>query len=290
MSTLAMADREGGGDLGSLVFEAASCSGGDASLDAALDFCAALLQGPRLAARESAGRLLSLEGGHQAATQVILDVCPRADPSFLDRSPHVLDVIKTFPEPWDDGLVEVFQRRTMMACSSDREGFSRGTWAHRRSGPAGEPGRPVKTEHVTLHSSINMLEGNTGCHCWEAAFVLYEFVRSTSESFRNKLCLELGAGCGLVGVGLRRAGARTAVLTDANEDTLVNLAENLELNGIEPRSVDVSLGLKALGDGEVCYGRWCWEDEIADSSLDVDVVLGSVSVPPGKRPGVSAFG
>ena len=102
--------------------------------------------------------------------------------------------------------------------------------------------------------------------------------------------MELGAGCGLVGVGLRRAGARTAVLTDANEDTLVNLAENLELNGIEPRSVDVSLGLKALGDGEVCYGRWCWEDEIADSSLDVDVVLGSVSVPPGKRPGVSAFG
>jgi hypothetical protein len=41
---------------------------------------------------------------------------------------------------------------------------------------------------MTLNVSDNMLDGNTGCHEWEAGFLLAEFVLSHPELVRGELC------------------------------------------------------------------------------------------------------
>ena len=84
---------------------------------------------------------------------------------------------------------------------------------------------------LPLYLNKNMLQGNTGCHEWEAGFYLAEYVLSHAHQFQGRSVLELGCGCGLVAVALARAGVRAALCTDGDEEALNNCQRNLELNG-----------------------------------------------------------
>jgi 2-polyprenyl-3-methyl-5-hydroxy-6-metoxy-1,4-benzoquinol methylase len=90
----------------------------------------------------------------------------------------------------------------------------------------------------TLHS--------TGLTLWQAAAPLCEvLVRAQSQQekyssiirsatyFRGKDVLELVAGLGLCGILVHRMGAKRAILTDGDSDTLANLRANVRANSDE---------------------------------------------------------
>ncbi|KAL3160989.1 hypothetical protein ABBQ38_009378 [Trebouxia sp. C0009 RCD-2024] len=83
---------------------------------------------------------------------------------------------------------------------------------------------------ITLKLAVNLFEGATGCHEWEAGFMLAEFVLSNAGLFRGQECLELGCGAGVVGVALSRVGAAVVHLTDGNAAAVDNCRHNLAIN------------------------------------------------------------
>ncbi|KAI3456027.1 hypothetical protein Pfo_012690 [Paulownia fortunei] len=83
---------------------------------------------------------------------------------------------------------------------------------------------------VQLRSSVNMLEGDTGCSIWPSSLFLSEFILSFPELFANKCCFEVGSGVGLVGICLSYVKASKVILSDGDFTTLANMKVNLELN------------------------------------------------------------
>ena len=96
--------------------------------------------------------------------------------------------------------------------------------------------RPVR---ITVRTHPNLFEGGTGCHEWAAGFALAELVASHAERFANKRVVEIGPGVGVAAIALakitRPRGASALTLLDRDNETLANLAANLELNGIPSR-------------------------------------------------------
>lgn len=39
--------------------------------------------------------------------------------------------------------------------------------------------------HITLRLSLNMLDGSTGCHQWDAGILLAQFILSNPEKFQG---------------------------------------------------------------------------------------------------------
>ncbi|XAR49087.1 hypothetical protein NMG60_11032146 [Bertholletia excelsa] len=85
---------------------------------------------------------------------------------------------------------------------------------------------------VPLQSSLNMLEGDTGCSIWPSSLFLAEFILSCPKMFCGKSCFEVGSGVGLVGIGLAHAKASKVILSDGDLSSLANMKLNLELNNI----------------------------------------------------------
>ncbi|KAL0352867.1 UNVERIFIED_CONTAM: putative uncharacterized protein DDB [Sesamum angustifolium] len=83
---------------------------------------------------------------------------------------------------------------------------------------------------VRLQSSVNMLEGDTGCSIWPSSLFLSEFILSFPDIFANKCCFEVGSGVGLVGISLSYVKASKVILSDGDLSTLANMKINLELN------------------------------------------------------------
>ena len=96
--------------------------------------------------------------------------------------------------------------------------------------------RPVR---ITVRTHPNLFEGGTGCHEWAAGFALAELVASHAERFANKRVVEIGPGVGVAAIALakitRPRGASALTLLDRDNETLANLAANLERNGIPSR-------------------------------------------------------
>eukprot|EP00271_Cylindrocystis_brebissonii_P007488 TRINITY_DN21058_c0_g1_i1.p1 TRINITY_DN21058_c0_g1~~TRINITY_DN21058_c0_g1_i1.p1 ORF type:complete len:557 (+),score=85.07 TRINITY_DN21058_c0_g1_i1:36-1706(+) len=87
---------------------------------------------------------------------------------------------------------------------------------------------------ISLRMSLNMLEGNTGCHVWPASFHLADVLLSNPSLVAGRVCVELGSGSGLLGVCLAQLPAvpKEVILTDGDEDTLLNLCHNLLINDV----------------------------------------------------------
>ncbi|EKX44994.1 hypothetical protein GUITHDRAFT_109040 [Guillardia theta CCMP2712] len=79
----------------------------------------------------------------------------------------------------------------------------------------------------------------TGGVVWDAAYCLVDLISQLGmESFRGRRVLELGAGCGFVGLAAASLGA-IVTLTDRS-DHLENLSKNADLNTSMENVVDVA--------------------------------------------------
>lgn len=103
----------------------------------------------------------------------------------------------------------------------------------------------------------------TGNTIWGASVVASRFVAENTHLFAGKRVLELGSGCGLLGMVLARLGvAASLTLSDYQSATVTNLGVNCTLNG-----VPVGAGVEGGGSVSICRMDWdkgdTWPKETA---------------------------
>ncbi|KAL3793532.1 hypothetical protein HJC23_007272 [Cyclotella cryptica] len=72
-------------------------------------------------------------------------------------------------------------------------------------------------------------DGGTGLNVWDGAVLIARYLEKRPEIVMNKKVLELGAGCGLVGIAASKLGAKEVVMTDL-QYALPLMRENVEQN------------------------------------------------------------
>ena len=92
---------------------------------------------------------------------------------------------------------------------------------------------PVQLTFSSLNPSLNLL-GYVGEELWDAAYLLSAFIISSVQnddcSLKGRKILELGSGCGLVGMVAALLGPSQVILSDYTETVLQNLHSNVSTN------------------------------------------------------------
>ncbi|KAL7515462.1 hypothetical protein ACHAWX_000815 [Stephanocyclus meneghinianus] len=84
----------------------------------------------------------------------------------------------------------------------------------------------IKEKHNLSHVGY---DGGTGLNVWDGAVLLARYMEKRPQIVMNKRVLELGAGCGLVGIAAAKLGAKDVVMTDL-QYALPLMRENVEHN------------------------------------------------------------
>lgn len=113
-------------------------------------------------------------------------------------------------------------------------------------------------EEVATSSSASW----TGGFVWEAAEVLAKLLSNEPARVSGKRVLELGSGCGLLGIVAGALGAREVTLTD---DVLFMASHNLDANFIEQSALHRRFRLQRLS--------WGNKEHIAMAQPPYDVIL-----------------
>ncbi|XP_027114562.1 uncharacterized protein [Coffea arabica] len=130
-----------------------------------------------------------------------------------------------------------------------------------------------KKLEVSLHCSVNMLEGDTGCSIWPSSLFLSEFILSFPNIFSNRSCFEVGSGVGLVGICLAHVKASAVVLSDGDLSTLSNMRLNLESNLLSTR-IDVPECKKDASTVQCVHLPWESATEIELQNFAPDIIEG----------------
>ena len=162
----------------------------------------------------------------------------------------------------------------------------------------------------TVNSSTSLLDSYVGEELWDAAtlFCAHLCVSSNLQAdstaplcdVRNKRVLEIGAGCGILGMCAATLGAKDVLCTDYIKPVLENLAFNLQHNqcsifgGNNPKGIEESscltsapLDWRQFALEDVQATEWAnrqWNTDVCDhsngkaSQFEPDVVVGSALV------------
>lgn len=92
----------------------------------------------------------------------------------------------------------------------------------------GEAGLPYAGTMLRIREQVNQGTG-TGLNLWDGAILLAKYLEQFPENVQGKYVLELGSGCGMVGIAAAILGARKTTLTDLSY-TLPIMKANVERN------------------------------------------------------------
>ena len=117
----------------------------------------------------------------------------------------------------------------------------------------------VKLKEQTLFTA----DGGEGLHLWEASVVLTRYCLQNKNIFKNKNIIELGTGCGLLGISILKQISDIShySFSDYQDSVLDNLKSNIKLNKI-----------KSDGKYDIIKLDWRDYDKI---NLKYDIILGS---------------
>ncbi len=103
--------------------------------------------------------------------------------------------------------------------------------------------------------------GEEGLHLWESSIALARWCLQNKLIFESKSVVELGSGCGLLGIAIAKyVECKEIVLTDYNDAVLENLKENISLNIKENKPITIM--------------KLDWTSECNDNKT-YDIVIGS---------------
>ena len=85
----------------------------------------------------------------------------------------------------------------------------------------------VKLKEQTLFKA----NGGEGLHLWEASVILSRYSVKNKEIFKNKNIIELGTGCGLLGISiLKKTECNHLTFSDYQDSVIDNLKDNIKIN------------------------------------------------------------
>lgn len=149
-------------------------------------------------------------------------------------------------------------------------------------GPSTEAGdnnhqSTILISQVTARQSS---QGDVGYVMWPSAIVLSRWLLSNPQHIIGKSILEIGAGCGLVGIAAARLISQSSnstqqkmvvTITDVNDLVIGNIAKNIELNDVKEVASVAKLDFyEQTGQNE--SGKWL-EGVSSEYRDPVDVVL-----------------
>jgi len=96
-----------------------------------------------------------------------------------------------------------------------------------------------KTQSINLkEKTLFNANGDEGLHLWESSIVLSRYIIKYKQLFEGKKIIELGSGCGLVGLTcLKYTNCNDFTFTDYQPSVLDNLKENITLNSIKHQHI-----------------------------------------------------
>jgi predicted nicotinamide N-methyase len=135
--------------------------------------------------------------------------------------------------------------------------------------------------------TLFIANGEEGLHLWEASVVMSRYINKYAELFENKQVLELGSGCGLVGLAaLLYTNCQHLVFSDYQDSILDNLIKNIQLNKLNHEHIinknfEFSRDEKIISHCVSCLpGRYSilkldWRDYLKYKTENYDFLLGS---------------
>lgn len=168
----------------------------------------------------------------------------------------------------------------------------------------------IKIRELPMADGVH---GSTGCQLWPSSIALAQDLLRRPQLVADKSVVELGAGCGLLGIAVARLARRT-ILTDGDEEAVRNLQFNLEVNepvwrcsasGEQACNREVSTKVLRWGEAEeewpaddraqvvigsdILYGHW--GDKLAQACLHTVAPGGIIMVAAAedRRSGARVF-
>ena len=101
-------------------------------------------------------------------------------------------------------------------------------------------------------------------HLWESSVVLSRYSLKHNSIFENKKIIELGCGCGLLGISiLKEIPVEKYTFSDYNSSVLDNLKDNLKLNGISQKVKNIDIKQDD------------WKDYEKMTANEYDIIIGT---------------
>ncbi|KAJ2158281.1 hypothetical protein GGF46_003891 [Coemansia sp. RSA 552] len=135
------------------------------------------------------------------------------------------------------------------------------------------PGTQGLTLTLRQNPHINSEPGQTGAVLWSSSVVMSGFLAQKSAvwGLHEANVIELGSGCGLVGIALHRLGAQRVVLTDQAR-VMRLLTRNADLNRLVPTRRNRNQNPPTLLVTEFEWGRPPQDPCILEYPVDLIVV------------------
>jgi tRNA G26 N,N-dimethylase Trm1 len=90
---------------------------------------------------------------------------------------------------------------------------------------------PLDLEPIYIKEDVAFISnGTTGLRTWQASLLMLEYLTENVQLIKGKSILEIGAGCGLIGIAAKKLGAAAVVMTDVAELVIERIHDNIALN------------------------------------------------------------
>lgn len=114
---------------------------------------------------------------------------------------------------------------------------------------------------------------------WDSAFVLAAYIYQSSNDFKDKIIIELGAGTGLPSIVAAKVNAKKCILTErANEDKILeNINQNIILNNVENICNSMPLSWGYIDSNQLQAFDYILAADVFYSSEDFDYLFMTIA-------------